>query len=266
MGSIPSWIANLKSARREKLLGGEILYLESTPSTNRRAGEEARRGAPEGMAVIADSQTEGRGRMGRAWRSPAGLNVYLSIVLRPPLPPERIPQITLLAGVSSARAIREVTGLDARIKWPNDIFIRGRKTAGILAEREGENARRPFVILGIGVNVNWSAEEMPPDLRETATSLRGEAGREFDRGALAGEILAELERDYARFREEGFSETTREEWTRLALGIGERATLIFPGHNLPGEIRGLDRDGALLFADEGGNTRRVASGEVSLRF
>ena len=112
--------------------------------------------------------------------------------------------MTLLAGVSCARAIRRVTGLDARLKWPNDIFIQGKKAAGILAEMEGETACLRFVILGVGINVNWDPARMPADLRETATSLRAEAGKEFDRAALAREALAELEKDYGLFREAGF--------------------------------------------------------------
>lgn len=234
MGPIPAWIADLQKACRTKLLGREILYLDSTPSTNRRAREEARRGAPEGAVVIADSQSQGRGRMGRPWSSPRGVNLYLSIVLRPPLSPAQIPSMTLLAGVSCARAIGKVTGLDARLKWPNDIYVGGRKTAGILAETEGGNPGLHFVILGIGINVNWEAENMPADLRETATSLCTEGGREFDRSALAGEVLAGLEEDYGLFRNEGFTESMRKEWTRLALGIGEQATLTFPGHKILG--------------------------------
>lgn len=266
MSPIPFWVADLREKRRGKILGGKILFWPATDSTNRRAREEARRGSPEGMAVIAESQSGGKGRLGRSWSSPAGVNVYLSLVLRPPLPPERIPQLTLLAGVSCARAIGRQTGLDVRLKWPNDIFIGGKKAAGILAEMEGGNSLCQFVILGIGINVNWKTEEMPTDLRDIATSLRAEAGREFDRATLVGETLAELEKDYALFRETGFSERMREEWTRLALGIGNRATLTFQDHQLFGEIRGIDRDGALLFTDSEGNTRRFAAGEVSLRF
>ena len=266
MDRIPPWVKDLQKARREKLLGREILYFESTASTNRQARAEALQGAPEGLAVIAESQSQGRGRMGRSWISPAGVNVYLSTVLRPPFPPERAPQLTILAGVSCARAIRQTTGLEARLKWPNDIFIRGKKAAGILAEMEGENSRLAFIILGIGINVNWGFEGMPAELRETATSLRVEAGREFDRAALAAEALAELEKDYLFFRKEGFSEKMREEWNRLALGIGKRATLTFLGQTLSGEIKGLDLDGALLFIDPEGNTRRFMAGDVSLRF
>jgi BirA family transcriptional regulator, biotin operon repressor / biotin---[acetyl-CoA-carboxylase] ligase len=266
MSPIPLWVADLQKSRRGKILGRKILFLESTDSTNRRAREEARRGAPEGTAVIAESQSGGKGRLGRSWISPPGVNAYFSLVMRPPLPPERVPPMTLMAGVSCAWAIGRVTGLDVRLKWPNDIFIGGKKAAGILAEMEGGNSPRQFVILGIGINVNWEGEGMPADLRETATSLRIEAGKEFDRAGLVGETLAELEKDYVLFREGGFSERMREEWTRFALGIGKRAMLTFPGHQLFGEIRGLDRDGALLFADLEGNTRRFTAGEVSLRF
>jgi BirA family transcriptional regulator, biotin operon repressor / biotin---[acetyl-CoA-carboxylase] ligase len=266
MSPIPAWVLNLQENRRGKILGREILYLESTDSTNRRAREEALAGAPEGSVVIADAQRQGRGRRGRSWSSPAGVNLYFSVVLRPPLPPDQVPRMTLLAGVSCARAIRRVTGLEAGLKWPNDIFIRGKKTAGILAEMEGGNARTEFVILGIGINVNWETGEMPADLRETATSFRAEAGREFDRSALADEVLSDLQKDYLLFREEGFAESLREEWGRLALGIGKRATLTFPGETFSGEIRGLDRDGALLVVDPEGNLRRFTAGDVSLRF
>ena len=264
-GLIPTWAVNLQKSRREKILGRKILYLEATDSTNRRARREALRGASEGLAVVADFQSRGRGRMGREWSSPAGVNLYLSILLRPPLPPDRVPQITLLAGVSCARAIRRATGLDARLKWPNDIFISGKKVAGILAEMEGENARPRFVILGVGINVNGEAESLPAELRETATSLRAEAGREFDRAALLRETLEELEADYALFRQEGFSEKTREEWNRLSLVNGRRATLTFRDHKICGEIQGLDPDGALVFIDPEGNTRRFVAGDVSLR-
>ena len=265
MGLIPTWAMDLQKKRREKILGREILYFESTDSTNRRAREAALQGAPEGLVVIADFQSQGRGRMGRGWSSPAGVNLYLSILLRPPLPPERVSQITLLAGVSCARAIRRATGLDARLKWPNDIFISGKKAAGILAEMEGENSRRRFVILGVGINVNWEAESLPAELRETATSLRAEAGREFDRAALVHEMLEELEADYVLFRQEGFSEKMREEWNRLSLVNGKRATLTFLDHKISGEIQGLDPDGALVFIDPEGNTRRFMAGDVSLR-
>jgi len=266
MNAISAWAAYFREKRRDKLLGRKVLCFDTLDSTNRRAREEALRGAEEGLVVIADSQTRGRGRMGRSWSSPAGVNLYFSILMRPPLPPERVPQLTLLAGVSSARAVRRITGLEARLKWPNDIFISGRKAAGILAEMEGEVSRVQFVILGIGVNANWDRDRMPEELRETATSLRAEAGREFDRNTLANEILDDLEKDYDLFRQQGFSKKNREEWNRLSLVNGKQVTLTFLDHKISGEIKELDEDGALLFVDEEGRPRRFMAGDVSLRF
>lgn len=266
MNPIPTWAEHLQKSRLDKLLGKEVLYFDTLDSTNRRAREEALRGAPEGLVVMAESQSQGRGRMGRLWSSPAGGNLYLSILLRPPLPPDRVPQLTLLAGVSGARAIRRITGLEARLKWPNDIFISGKKTAGILAEMEGEVSRLHFVILGIGVNVNWDPDRMPRELRETATSLQAEAGREFARDTIALGILEDLERDYDLFRREGFSERMRAEWNRLSLVNGKRVTLTFLDQKIDGEVRELDRDGALLFVDQEGKARRFMAGDVSLRF
>jgi len=242
-----------------------MIYLESTDSTNRQARERALKGGQEGLVVIADSQSQGKGRMGRSWSSPPGVNVYLSIVLRPPIPPHRAPQITLLAGISCAQALIKGTGLDTRIKWPNDIFLNGKKAAGILAEMEGERSDLHFVILGIGINVNWAAEDIPMHLRETATSLRAETGQEFSRASIASEVLAELERNYALFLAEGFSERIRQEWNALS-GVKEKwATVSCLDKKISGKILGLDTDGALLVLDEEGNTQRFIVGDVSLR-
>ncbi len=246
-------------------MGGEVHYLETADSTNRQARGEALRGGKEGLVVIADSQSQGRGRMGRPWSSPAGSNLYLSVVLRPSFPAYRAPQITLVAGISCAQALIRVTGLDIRIKWPNDIFLHGRKAAGILAEMEGERSDLRFIILGMGINVNWARGDIPEHLQETATSLRAESGREFSRGLIAAEILADLERNYAHFEAEGFSEKMRQEWERLAGLKGKWATATFLGQNVSGKIVGLDTDGALLLLDERGTTHRFLVGDVSLR-
>src|SRR5262249_51148011 len=133
----------------------------SLDSTQRRATELARDGAEEGTTVIAETQTAGRGRLGRRWHSPPGLNVYASVILRPALPPSEVPQVALVAGLATARAVAAATGLDARVKWPNDVLLDGRKVAGILTEMEAELERVRFVIVGIGVNVNAAAETFP---------------------------------------------------------------------------------------------------------
>ena len=261
----PNWITELEKARRGKGIGREIIYLAETVSTNREAWDRALQGAGEGLVVLADSQSQVKGRMVRSWSSPPGKNLYFSIVLRPDLSPQHTPQITLLAGISCAQALIRVAGVDARIKWPNDIFIRGKKTCGILAEMEGEPSRTHFVVLGIGINVNWAAEDMPLELRETATSLLAEARREFDRAAIAAAILDGLERNYVLFLREGFSPRMREEWNRLSWVNGKRGTLSFGEQKISGQILGLDTDGALLLIDPDGKTLRFLAGDVSLR-
>jgi BirA family biotin operon repressor/biotin-[acetyl-CoA-carboxylase] ligase len=262
--SLP-WVEELRHFRKDALIGREVLYYEEIDSTNRLAREKASCGEKEGTVILAEAQTQGKGRMGRSWSSPRGKNLYLSVILRPAISPQQAPQITLLAGVCLARALIQYARLDARIKWPNDIFIRGKKAAGILAEMEADRARTHFIILGIGINVNWAANDMPPDLWETATSLGAEAGREFNRAWIASGILEELGKEYALFLREGFSARIREEWNRLSFVNEKWATLNFLDQKISGKILGLDTDGALLLIDPEGKTHRFMAGDVSLR-
>jgi BirA family biotin operon repressor/biotin-[acetyl-CoA-carboxylase] ligase len=259
------WIDELRILRKDKLIGREILFFPEVDSTNRKAHDLARQGAREGTVVMADSQSRGKGRLGRAWESPAGLNVYSSFILRPPIPLQAAPQLTLLAGVAAARSLAGASGLDVRIKWPNDIFVNGKKLAGILAEMEAEGPRAKFIILGIGVNVNWRKEDLPPDLRATATSLLVESGREVSRGTIAGRLFQEMEEEYLPFLREGFSARLREEWNRLSWINEKKVVVIGPDGEVHGRALGIDMDGALLLVDEEGQTSRFIAGEVSLR-
>jgi BirA family biotin operon repressor/biotin-[acetyl-CoA-carboxylase] ligase len=259
------WIDDLRQACRDRLIGKEILFFPEIDSTNREAHDRARGGAREGTVILADSQSRGKGRLGRPWESPPGANLYFSIILRPPVSPSHAPQMNLLAGVAAARALSGISGLDCFIKWPNDIFLRGKKLAGILAEMEGEGSRVGFIILGIGVNVNWRREDFPPDLRQTATSLVAESGEEIHRAAVAVGLFRELEKEYAAYMREGFSVRLREEWNRLSWINGKQVALSSPEGILSGTALGLDTDGALLLLDGEGKTRRVVAGDVSLR-
>jgi BirA family biotin operon repressor/biotin-[acetyl-CoA-carboxylase] ligase len=259
------WIDELRTLRKEKLIGREVLFFSEIDSTNREAHDRAEKGAREGTVVIADSQSRGKGRRGRSWESPSGSNLYLSIILRPLIPPPAAPQITLLAGIAAARALSGVSGLECRIKWPNDILLRGRKLAGILAEMEGKDSKVRFIILGVGVNVNWRREDFPDDLRQTATSLRAETGKEISRAAVAAGLLHELEEEYVSFLREGFSARIREEWSRLSWVLGKPVTLSLPEATISGRALGLDPEGALLVLDGEGKTHRFIAGEVSLR-
>jgi BirA family biotin operon repressor/biotin-[acetyl-CoA-carboxylase] ligase len=168
-------------------LGQPYRFVESCASTQRLLGDAD----PEGAAVAADVQTEGRGRLGRRWEAPAGRAILCSVLLRPEPPMPLWPELSLVAGKAVADALRAETGIDASLRHPNDVVVAGRKLAGLLAE-----AQRGRVVLGIGVNVNQTAEELPVDTPKPPTSLRIELGRELERAPLLAAILAELERGY----------------------------------------------------------------------
>jgi BirA family transcriptional regulator, biotin operon repressor / biotin---[acetyl-CoA-carboxylase] ligase len=168
-------------------LGRDYRFLARSPSTQRALPEDA----PEGAVAVADEQTEGRGRLGRTWLAPAGTSVLCSVVLRPQVPSERLPELSIVAGRACAEAIRAATGLDSAVKLPNDVLVGERKVAGILAE-----ASEGRVVLGIGVNVHQREDELPADTDPPATSLDLEADGEVDRRELLVALLEHLERYY----------------------------------------------------------------------
>lgn len=257
------WRAELTRGRQGKLVGHEILFLEEVDSTNLFALRQARQGAAEGLVIMADSQSQGKGRLGRTWVSPPGVNLYLSIVLQPAISIEEMPKITLMAGVAVTKALRRATGLRVRIKWPNDLLVREKKVAGILTEGEPENN---FIILGIGINVNWTSSEMPKEIKETATSLYLEKGKKFSRAIIAQELFEDLEEEYKLFLQEGFSPRLRREWEEYSLIKQRWVTIKLGEKEYPGQALGLDEDGALLIQDGQGKVRRFIAGEVSLRY
>lgn len=167
--------------------GREYAYVESTPSTQLLLKPDA----PEGALVVAGEQTAGRGRLGRRWLAPAGTSLLCSLQLRPDVSPERLPELTGVAAHACAEAIAAVTGLEPEVKFPNDLLLGGRKVAGILAE-----ARESRIVLGVGVNVNVAAGDLPTEVDRPATSLLVESGRQVDRAELLVELLERLERRY----------------------------------------------------------------------
>jgi BirA family biotin operon repressor/biotin-[acetyl-CoA-carboxylase] ligase len=168
-------------------LGRPYRFVERTASTQRLLGPDD----PEGAVAVADEQTEGRGRLGREWLAPAGTSLLVSVLLRPGVEPARLPELSLVAGRACAEAIAETAALETEVKFPNDVLVRGRKVAGILAE-----ASEGRVVLGVGVNVSQDAGELPPAARTHATSLRLETSREVDRAELLVALLDHLERRY----------------------------------------------------------------------
>lgn len=181
---------------RTRLIGKSVVYFPETVSTNDAAKELAAAGIPEGTLVVTEEQTGGRGRLGRAWHSPAGRGIWLSVILRPDINPMDAPKITLLTAVALARTLAAYPGIKPGIKWPNDILVEGRKIAGILTEMNAELDRVNFIVLGIGININTSLKEFPAELRDTATSLYTAAGRHWDRLEFLAKMLENLEELY----------------------------------------------------------------------
>jgi len=246
-----------------RVIGRDIQVFEQTTSTNDVAEKLARDGVKEGAVVFAESQTKGRGRLGRVWLSPTRKGLWFSVLLRPNLHPQETTQLTVFSATALRRAFKNITGLTAEIKWPNDLLLGGKKTAGILTEMSAEMDRVRHIILGIGVDVNQDAGEFPPELRKTATSLKIESGSAVSRAELAVEILRELDEDYARIREGKFSEIA-DEWEDACITIGKNVTVHVGERHFRGHAEALDDDGALLIRTEHGHLERVIGGDVLL--
>lgn len=232
-----------------------IQYTDSTASTN----EDAKRLASsvDGTLFIADRQTAGKGRLGRGWESPRGSGIWMSLLLKPEISPNEISGITLIAGIAVCRAI----GGSAKIKWPNDIVMGGRKVSGILTEMSAEVERVSYVVCGIGINVNTAA--FPPELSEKATSLYVETGRSFDRNKLIAAVMNEFEPLYKGFIKNGF-EPFRAEYRDLCASIKREVRIISRGSEMIGTAIDIDKNGGLVVMTAAG-TVTVTSGEVSVR-
>lgn len=254
-------VEELQAGLAVKLVGQELRYLAETDSTNRQACLLGESGAPAGTVVIADRQSAGRGRLGRQWVSPPGVNLYLSVLLRPPLPPHAAPQLTFLSALAVARAIETVAGLQPSLKWPNDVLVDGRKVAGLLNEMSAESDRVRFVVLGIGVNLNMTADQFPEELRMPATSLRIAGGRPVSRAAFARELLQQLDRLYAEFLRHGPAPILAA-WEAYCTLFGQPVSVDGPDGALCGTVAGIDRDGALLLTLADGSSERILAGDV----
>jgi BirA family biotin operon repressor/biotin-[acetyl-CoA-carboxylase] ligase len=244
-------------------IGCRIHYRTTVDSTNRVAMELARKGAPEGTVVFADSQSAGRGRLQRVWQSPPGVNLYASFLLRPSIAPAAAPQITLMAGVAVAEMLAPFCPEGVGLKWPNDVRIGGRKICGILTEMKMAGGTLVAVVVGIGLNVNMTRADFDPAYREAATSLREETGRIFSRGDVAFLLCEHFERCYQLFLREGFA-PVREKWLARSEMAGRRVRVLFRGEMQEGLAAGIDLDGALLLADERGAVRRIIAGDASV--
>ena len=234
-------------------LGHERIHLPRCDSTNDEAAERARRGAAHGTIVTADEQTAGRGRRGRTWHSPAGRNLYLSCVLRPPIEAAAVPPIALAAGVAVAETVNQ-RGVAASVKWPNDVLASGKKLAGILAEMSTRDMGLDYVILGIGVNLG--SRSFPDDIAHRATSVALEGG-DGEREGFLTSLLAALEARLDDYFVRGM-EAIHRPWTeRMYVGLVQVG-------DIQGMPRGIDEDGALILEDASGARHRIVAGDVDL--
>ncbi|MRR38555.1 biotin--[acetyl-CoA-carboxylase] ligase, partial [bacterium] len=213
--------AELSSGLHVARIGTSLVCIGETDSTNALAYRLAEEGAIEGTVVIADAQSRGKGRLGRQWESPAGVNLYCSIILRPPIMPLHAPQLTFLSAVAVAEAIERSAGLAPVIKWPNDVLVNGFKVAGMLNEMSAETERVDFLVLGIGVNINMQRNQFPADLRHPASSLAIEAGHEVGRLSFARALLESLDAHYGRYLAEGYG-PLRQAWLDRSAVMGRR--------------------------------------------
>ena len=248
---------------KTRVIGRDIQVFEQTTSTNDVIEKLARDGVKEGVVVFAESQTKGRGRLGRKWISPAHKGLWFSILLRPDLRPQETTQLTVASATALRRAIESETGLKPEIKWPNDIFIGGKKVAGILTELNAELDKVRYVILGIGIDVNLDAGEFPAELKKIATSLKIEAGEIISRAELATAILRELDLDYARICAGKFT-AVADEWEENCVTMGKNVTVQIGERKIRGRAESLDDDGALLLRTEHGHLERITGGDVTL--
>ena len=254
--------ADLQSRLGNCALVREILVFAETDSTNDRAADLGDNGVPGGLVIFAERQNAGRGRFGRRWESALHLGLWFSLLLRPTFSQEHWTRLTTWAAVSIALAIERAVGVRAEIKWPNDIFVKGRKVAGVLIETGVDRAQGAFAVVGIGVNANHTPDDFPAELSATATSLRVATGRAIERPALAAAILRELDRRFIDM-DRRFEELVAEAARRSVL-LGHRVRVRAGDSIVEGVAESLDASGQLLVRTGDGELRTLNAGEATL--
>jgi BirA family biotin operon repressor/biotin-[acetyl-CoA-carboxylase] ligase len=263
---IPTDIApeKVKALLTGRIIGRQLRVVAEIGSTNDAAMAAGRAGEPEGLAILADRQGSGRGRLGRSWASLPGLGIYTSILLCPPVPPLRAPMLTLMAGLATAEAIETAGKVAPILKWPNDVLYDGRKVAGILTEMATIGQQIGQVAVGVGINVCHRATDFPADVKDTATSIELATGRPVDRGEVVAALYNAMDRWYEVFCHKGTDAILQQARLRTVT-LGRRVTVLADGQRWQGNAVDLDADGALLVRDETGAVRRVLADDVSIR-
>lgn len=248
---------------KTEFIGKVIHYEETVDSTQKIAHLLSHEGAVEGTVVIAEEQKGGRGRMDRVWHSPKSTGIWMSLILRPKIPIQRAPQLTLLTAVAIVQAIEETTSLTPQIKWPNDILIEQQKVTGILTELQADADRIISVIIGMGLNINQTEDDFPPELREIATSLRVKEGKELDRAELIKVIFQKFETLYKIFLDKGFY-PIKLLWESYAISIGKEITARTLNGSISGKALGITDEGVLKVEDDLGEIHHIYSADIEL--
>lgn len=254
-----AWLTNLNVS----CIGRHSHYQKTVESTNSMAKELARQGIPEGTVVITEEQTQGKGRLGREWHCPPMAGLCFSVVLYPTVNPMEVAQFTMLAAVAVVKALHHELGLQARVKWPNDVYINGLKVCGILAEMTAEADRVKYLVLGIGININQTQEDFAADI-PTATSLHIMMGHRVSRVQVLRGVLEELDDLYRQWRQRGFA-PLKDMWKQTALWFGEAVLVSGLQRTWEGILEDIDDSGALILRLPSGDRKTFYSGEVSLR-
>lgn len=252
--------------KRGRLGKRQVILLDETDSTNSYAANLGRQGVENGTVVMAESQKNGRGRLGRQWHSPSGQGLYFSMVWHSKLAPENLAKTTITAGLALCRAIEKLTTLSPQIKWPNDLLSNNKKIGGILTENCGRHKNHYLLIIGIGLNVNTEKDEFPTDLRKTASSLYLSSGQKYDRAKILGTILHELDKQLMTLEQGEFSKILAD-WRKRDATLDKTTTWLTPnGKVITGNSLGVDNQGLLHIREDGGNIHEVLSGDLSLEF
>lgn len=252
----------LSMAMTTRYLGKKVICFKTIGSTNNYLKEHADE-LPEGTLVVSEEQKTGRGRLGREWTSPSGKGIWMSLLLKPEISPQQAPQITQIAAAALIETVKDLHGLDVKVKWPNDIVINGKKTCGILTEMVAEIDRISHIVLGIGVNAN--IDSFGGELSEKATSLKLEKGEAIDRKEFVTYFLARLEALLDSYFEDGDFERALDICRTHSAVIGKKIRIIEKNNSVEVLAAGINQDGELVVQYEDGSVRTVLSGEVSIR-
>ncbi len=255
--------AELKSIWKPKWVGCEILYFDSIDSTNTKAQELAEKGYPSGTLVVADKQVAGKGRRGRNWESPSGCGIFMTLMLKPDINPNNASMLTLVSALAVAKALADITGKDAKIKWPNDIVIDGRKVCGILTEMSAQFDYINNIVIGIGINVNNSS--FPEEISATASSLRLlSGGKKYRRAEIIEKIMEYFEKYYSIFLETEDLSALVNEYDAMLVNMKRQVKVLDPKEPFEGTAMGITKTGELI-VDTWESRKLVSSGEVSVR-